>query len=517
MEKKYILAIDIGTQSVRAMCFDQKGQLIANERIVSEPCHAKRLGWVEAKPNSFWENVCYCTNKVREKIKDDVKYIKAISLTTNRDNILCVDKDGNPLRDWITWMDQRLCPEAVKGTKSNISKSAKVIRYAKKSFFDMVSERSKFNWLKYNEPEIYKNTYKFLTLCGHITYKMTGLYHDAVGLQMGVYPYDIKNFEFFRIKGIYEIIGVERERLADKVFQAGEVMGTLSKQAAKETGLLEGIPIVAAGADKQCETVGAGAKFEEEAVISYGTMAAISVLTQNYVASKNMSFYTWASSYPNKFNPEFYVDRGYWLVTWFCTQYAKEQDHPSFLLKMNEQASHIPPGCNGLLVFPFWAPHYVVYPHGKGVLLGFTDDHTPAHVYKAILESIAYALKDGLKLIEKASKKKIKRLLVVGGGSKSDVAMQLTADIFNIDVVRLSSNEIGAIGAVAIGGYSVGMFPSIEEGVDSLIKPIKVFKPIKENVEVYEDLYNNVYKKLYKNNLESFKHLEKYAKIKPAY
>ncbi len=508
-KNKLIMAIDVGTQSVRAVVCDSQGNIVANERIVSKPCIVKKFGWAEAEPDSFWDNVCYCTNKVKEKLKDDMKNIQGVSITTNRDNILCVDKDGKPLRDWITWMDQRLSPEAVISTKKETQGLSKVIRYVKKSFFDMVSTRSKFNWIKIHEPEIYAKTYKFLTLCGHITYKFTGKFNDAIGLQMGVYPYDIAHFDFYNLKAIYDIVGVTRDKLADEVFQSGEIMGLVTKEAEAISGIPAGTPIIAAGGDKQCEVIGAGCFNSDDAVVSYGTMAAVCTVIDKFFEGKNKSFYTWASSYPGKWTPEFYVDRGYWLVTWFCNQYAKEKDFPAFLEEMNKQSEKIPAGSQGLLVFPFWAPHYVLYPDARGVIFGFTDDHTPAHVYKAILESIAYILRDGLNLIERKNGKKASRLIVVGGGSKSDVAMQLTADIFNKEVVRVSSGEIGAVGALAIGGASVKIFDSIESGVNSLIKPVKVFKPIPENVKTYEHIYKEIYSKIYKDNIVTFRRLKK--------
>ena len=189
----------------------------------------------------------------------------------------------------------------------------------------------------------------------------------------------------------------------------------------------------------------------------------------------------------------FSIDRGYWLVTWFCRQYALEEDYPVLLNQMNKKATDIPAGSNGLFVYPFWAPHYVLYPDARGAIIGWTDDHRKEHLYRAILESIAYALRDGLEIIEKKMKTKVKEIYVVGGGSKSDLAMQLTADIFNIKTIRLQTHEVCAAGAAIAAGVAVGLFENEKEGVNKIVRKERIFYPLKENRETYDDIYKNVY------------------------
>lgn len=274
-----------------------------------------------------------------------------------------------------------------------------------------------------------------------------------------------------------------------------------------------GLPIVAAGGDKQCETLGSGSFAENQATISYGTLATVAVTSKKFIKDRKFSYYTWPSSIPNAWNPEFYIDRGYWLVTWFCRQYALEKDFPQFLNEMNEKAKDILPGSDGLFVYPFWAPHYILYPDAKGAIIGYTDYHSKEHLYKAILESVAYALRDGLEIIEKQLKNKIQEIYVVGGGSKSDVAMQLTADIFNVKAIRLQNHEVCAVGAAISAGIAAGFFKDEEEGIKKMIKRDKIFHPIEKNKRIYDDIYNNVYKKFYKTGYSISRVLSKYENI----
>ena len=182
-----------------------------------------------------------------------------------------------------------------------------------------------------------------------ITYKFTGKYHDSVGMQVGVVPFDVSKLDWYKIDVVYEVIGVKREQLAE-LFQAGQIMGHITQEASKASGLPVGLPIDAAGGDKQCETLGSGAFTEEQATISYGTLATLALTSKKFVKDKKYSYYTWPSTIPGAWNPEFSIDRGYWLVTWFCRQYAKEGEFPQLLAEMNHKAKNIPAGSDGLFV-----------------------------------------------------------------------------------------------------------------------------------------------------------------------
>ncbi len=508
-EEKYIMSIDIGTQSVRALVFSSQGEEIANERILNEIYYSLEPGWAEVPANNFWENVCLVTNKVTQKLGKDIDKLKACSITANRDNIIALDKDGNYIRDWITWVDQRRVPEAVRDAPKMLKGINKIIHTLKKSTFEMLSTRSKFNWFKYHEKDTYEKAYKYLTLGGLVTYKLTGDYHDAVGMQVGVLPFNIKTLDWFDLDIIYEVIGIRRDQLP-KLFHPSEIMGYVNEEANIMSGLPVGLPIVAAGGDKQCETLGSGCFSDTQATISYGTLATLALTSKKYVGDSNYSYYTWPSTIPQAWNPEFSIDRGYWLVTWFCRQYALEENFPELLNEMNQKAKELPAGSNGLFVYPFWAPHYVLYPDAKGAIVGWTDHHRKEHLYKAILESIAYALKDGLDIIEKDMKTEIKEIYVVGGGSKSDVAMQLTADIFNVPTIRLQTHEVCAVGAAIAAGVAVGIFEDEQDGVNKIVRQETVFYPNEINREIYHDIYKNVYKKMYKTSRKIDITLSKY-------
>lgn len=507
--KKYIMSIDIGTQSVRAIVFDNNGNQIQNERVLNKPYYSLKPGWAEVPADEYWSKMCIVTNKIAEKMGDKKYDIGACSITANRDNIIPLDENGDYIRDWITWIDQRRVPKAVENCYVGLSTLERILYKVKKKTFDFLSYQSKFNWFKYYEPDTYERAYKYLSIAGLATYKLTGEFKDSVGMQVGVLPINHRKLKWYDLDVVYKIIGVRRDQLPE-LCHPNEIMGYVTKKASEETGLPQGLPIVAAGGDKQCETLGSGCFKDGQAVISYGTLATIAVTSNRYVQDNNFTYYTWPSSIKGAWNPEFIIYRGYWLVTWFCRQYVEEEGFPNLIDEMNIQAKDVPPGANGLFVYPFWTPHAALYPKAKGAIIGWTDYHEKEHLYRAILESIAFDLRDGLHVIEKDTKHKIEELYIVGGGSKSDVSMQLTADIFNMPAKRLQTHEVCAIGAAINAGLAVNMFENEEDAVKNMTRVSEVFYPIKENVEVYNDIFNNVYNKMYTNGKEIFETLAKY-------
>lgn len=507
--KKYIMSIDIGTQSVRAIVFDKNGNEIARERVLNKPYYSLKTGWAEVPADEYWSKMCVVTNRIIEKMGSDKKKIASCAITANRDNIIPLDKNDNYIRDWITWIDQRRVPEAVKNSSIGLSATDKIIKKVKKKTFDMLAYQSKFNWFKYHEPDTYESASKYLSIAGLVTYKLTDEFKDSVGMQVGILPINHSKLEWYDLDVVYKVIGVRRDQLPT-LCQPSEIMGYVTEKASRETGLPAGLPIVAAGGDKQCETLGSGCFKDGQAVISYGTLATIAVTSNKYVQDSNFAYYTWPSSIRRAWNPEFNIYRGYWLVTWFCRQYAEEEGFPELIDKMNLLSKDVPPGSNGLFVYPFWTPHPALYPLAKGGIIGWTDYHDKEHLYRAILEGIAFALRDGLHTIEKDTGRKTEELYIVGGGSKSDVSMQLTADIFNMPAKRLQTHEVCAIGAAINAGLAINMFDNEEEGVKCMTKVAEVFQPIDKNVQVYDDIFNNVYKKMYCNGKDIFKILSKY-------
>ncbi|MGV8982315.1 FGGY-family carbohydrate kinase [Clostridium sp.] len=507
----YILTLDCGTQSVRAILFDDSGTIIGKEKVEFEPYFSKKPGWAEQDADVFWNNCCTACKTLKIKQPKDFEKIIGVTVTTQRDTGVIVDSEGMPLRPAIIWLDQRMakCEGPLAFYDNAIFKTIRMDKT-----IEMARRKAKSNWIIENEPELWKKTYKYLLLSGYFIFKLTGIFADSIASQIGHIPFDYKNQCWAKSKTSYrwKMFGIEREKLYDLIVP-GEIISGITAKAALDTGIKEGIPVIAAGSDKGCETLGVGCLDPSTASMSFGTTATVQITSDFYM--EPLAFMPpYPASRPGYYNPEVEIFRGYWMISWFKKEFcsrevveAKERGiSPESIL--NEKLNDIPPGSQGLILQPFWGPGLKML-EAKGSLIGFGDVHTRAHIYRAIIEGINYALIDGLEKIEKKSKVKVKTVIVSGGGSQSDAICQITADMFNRTVLRGQTYETSGLGAAINGFVGLKMFGSYEEAVNSMVHYTSSFQPNSKNTEVYKKLYKKVYCKIYPKLESLFKEIKK--------
>ncbi len=499
--KPHVLVIDVGTQSVRASLIDLQGNICEIEKTPIEPYFSTQPGYAEQDPDYFWEQLCETTRRLMQNSAVPVQQIKGLSLTTQRSTVVNIDKEGKPLRPAIIWLDQRKAQ--VENWPKGITKAALKVAGLYESVAYAIGE-CEANWIRQNQPEIWEKTDKFLLLSGFLTYKLSGKFIDSVGNMVGFLPFDYKKHRYSkRREPNARMFPIEREKLADLVFPSDR-MGEVTPEAAHQTGIPEGLPIIAAASDKACEVLGSGAMSPEIACLSYGTTATIQTVNDHYLEVVRM-FPAYPSAIPHYFNTEVMIYRGFWMIKWFKNEFgyrevqrARELDvEPEALF--DEMITEIPPGSMGLTLQPYWSPG-VKLPgiEAKGAVIGFGDVHTRAHLYRSILEGIAYALKDGAYRTERKTGVKIEKIRVSGGGSQSKNALQLTADIFNMKVEKPHTFETSALGAAINAAVGLKLYPDFRTAIDKMCHVGETFEPIPENVRIYDQLYRRVYSRMYR-------------------
>ena len=371
-----------------------------------------------------------------------------------------------------------------------------------KAAVDNFHEQAEANWLQQNLPEQWAKVDRYLLLSGYHTYKLTGDYSDAVASQVGFVPFDFKNLEWANNKDwTWRAMPVKPDMLP-RLHKAGERLGSISAKAAEETGIPEGLPLIASGSDKACEVLGSGCLDPSIGSMSYGTTATFNVATDKYFEA--IPFIpAFPGVVPGTFNVEMMVFRGYWMVNWFKHEFGlyeqqqAQQQEVSVESLFDQLLRDAPAGSMGLTLQPYWSPVNSTGPEAKGAIIGFGDVHKRAHLYRAMIEGITYALREGMEQIEARGRQKIERLKVSGGGSQSDEIMQITADVFGMTVERPHVFETSGLGAAIAAAVGVGAYQSFELAVKNMTRSRDVFTPITEHQRVYDDLYNKVYKKMY--------------------
>jgi len=293
-------------------------------------------------------------------------------------------------------------------------------------------------------------------------------------------------------------------RMLPELVAPGTQLGTVEGVAADATGIPPGTPLFAAAADKACEVLGAGCNEPHVGCLSYGTTATINTTSRRYVEVTPF-VPPYPAAIPGAYSTEVQVFRGYWMVNWFKEQFGHHEQMRALLEDVapealfDQLAQSVPPGSMGLMLQPYWTPGIrVPGREAKGAIVGFGDVHTRAHVYRAILEGLAYALREGKERIEKRSGVRITKLRVSGGGSQSDVAMQLTADIFGLPTARPHVYETSGLGAAINAAVGLGLYPNFAAAVAGMTRVGRVFEPVAANRAVYDRLYKEVYCRMYR-------------------
>ncbi|MEN0105408.1 MAG: FGGY-family carbohydrate kinase [Pseudomonas sp.] len=500
-EKSYLLAIDNGTQSVRALLFDLQGNLLGKGKVDLQAYYSQQPGWAEQDPEYYWQSLGEACRLLWQQVDIDKRQIKGVSLTTQRGTLITVDAAGQPLRPAILWLDQRRAQ--VRGKiKGPWGWLFKLIR--EEATVDYFRAQAEVNWLAQEEPELWRKTDKVLLLSGFLTHRLCGRFVDSVACCVGYLPFDYKRLKWAaRSDWKWQAMPVRPEQLPELI-KPGEQLGVISAEAARHTGIPEGLPLIAAGADKACEVLGAGGVEPSTACLSYGTTATINTTRRTYLETVPL-IPPFPAAIPDHFNTEVMIYRGFWMVSWFKQEFGLREMQRAKELGIEPEAlfdelvNGVPAGSMGLMLQPYWTPG-IREPglEAKGSIIGFGDVHTRAHIYRAILEGLAYALRQGKEQIEKRSGGKITRLRVSGGGSQSDAAMQLTADIFGLPAERPHVYETSGLGAAIDCAVGLRLHPDFPTAIAAMTRVGQVFEPNPQAQRIYERLYREVYQRMYK-------------------
>lgn len=499
MKQGLIVSIDCGTQSARALLFDCRGSLVAKGKAEFEPYFSTQPGWAEQDPEVYFDAICKACHDLASSAPDDWGRIVGVVLTTQRDTCVVVDENGNVLRPAMLWLDQRMaeCNKPYPFIYRLAFGAVGMLETA-----ELTRKKCKSQWIRENEPDIWDKMDKFLLLSGWLNYKLTGNMADSVANQIGHVPFDYKHKRWPVSKLDYRwyMSGLSRRHLPQLVRPA-QVIGTITPEAAEATGLPVGTPVYAGGSDKGCETLGTGCLNPTSACISLGTTATLQITTEKYMEPiKFMPPYP--AVVPGHFNPEVQIYRGYWMINWFKQEFGyrevliAEQRGVAPEVILNELLHETPPGCMGLMLQPYWGAGLRM-PEARGAVIGFGDIHTRAHLYRSIIEGVAYALRDAADKVEKVSGTKIERIMISGGGAQTDSICQITADVFNKPVLRGETYEGSGLGAAIIGFCGAGYYSSFDDAVANMVHYEAHFQPDPPTARTYDQLYKCVYKKMY--------------------
>ena len=514
----YVLTIDFGTQSVRTIIFDYNGNVIAFAKSeYEEPYFSPAPGYCEQNPEYYWEHMLKTTNEVARQAPDVLQKIKSMGITCFRDTPVFLDKDLNVVRPSILWLDQR---QAVLKEKLPLFHrfAFKIVGMSEVVKLNM--KRTPAIWLQENEPENWNKIDKYVPLSCYLIYRLTGQLKDSPANCTGHFPINFKKLAWRTKHDLQRVVFRIPNRMLCDLVPVGEAIGTISEEVSKVSGIPAGINLYSTGSDKGSETIGTGSKPLTMASISYGTASSVEVMMKKYVEPSPF-LPAYGAPIPGFYQTEFQVYRGYWMITWFMKEFGKGETAEAKILDMateevlNQKMLAIPPGSDGLVLQPYWGPG-LDRPEARGAVIGWTDIHTRMHLYRAIVEGIAYELRDNLERIEKNAHTKVTEIRLSGGGARSSAICQITADIFGLPVARVKNTEAASVGTAIAVGLADGTFKSLEEATERMVEVQDRFEPNPENQAKYDYLFNKVYKHMYPRLSSLYKKIREYKNEYPS-
>lgn len=501
MSAPRLLAIDVGTQSARAIVFDAQGHLLARAQVPFEPTYqSPQPGWAEQSAGLYWDAVVACCQSLWRDGAVRPAEITGLALTTQRNTMVCLDGAGQVLRPAILWLDQRRCdaPPPI-----GLGWSALLRLAGARGLIAHFQREAEANWLAQHQPQLWRETKKFLFLSGYLSHRLTGEYVDSAGCQVGYVPFDYRRLAWAGPRDLkWKAVPLRPDQLP-RLVAPGEPLGALTPAAADALGLPAGLPLIAAAADKACEVLGCGALAPEVAALSFGTTATINTTQPRYVEVQRL-LPAYPAAVPGAYNTEIQIYRGFWMVSWFKREFAHPEQAQARTQGVPVEAlfdalvRSVPPGSMGLTLQPYWSPGVRdPGPEAKGAVIGFGDVHTRAHFYRAILEGLVYGLRSGKEQIERRTGTPIRRLVIAGGGSQSDAAMQISADVFGLTAERPEVYETSALGAAINLAVGLRLHRDYASAVAAMTRVGQRFTPEPAAQRTYDALYREVYLPLY--------------------
>ncbi len=495
----YIVALDLGTTGCRTFIFDLSGSILASDYQEWESIYPAP-SYVEQDANIWWESIKRTIERAIKKSGIDKTEIVSLSVTNQRETIVPVDKEGNPLHNALVWQDRRTT-EQVKFIKRKIGDD-KIYRTTGLTI-DPYFSATKILWFKNNKPEIYNQTHKFLLVSDFIIHKLTGQFVTDHSNASRTMLFDINKLKYS--EDIASVLEIDLDKMPETM-ESGVDIGEI---VSNETNFDKKTLVITGAGDQQSAALGVGVVSPGEIKCTTGTGSFILAFLEEPKFDPEKRVLCSCHAVPGKWVQEASIFTSGAVLRWFRDQIgfnecqkAEELGKDPYELMISE-AEKSPIGSNGLLFIPHLvgagAPHW--NPYAKGILYGLSLGHQRKDLYRAVLEGVAYEVKKNI-LVFKSLGIEPKELKITGGGSRSDLWNQIYADVLGISCVRNVNEEATSLGAAILAAYGAGLFPDISKAAANICKIDKRWSPNENHNEFYDKIFrfsNRLYSNLSEN------------------
>ena len=486
-----VIGLDCGTSACKALVWDNLGNAVA-KGYSSLPIVTPQPGWHEQSAESWWITTVLALRQAASQV--DGRRLKALCIAHQRETFVPVDEQGCPISNAILWMDER-----ARDLLPDLERS-----FGRQDFQQQTGKRlsinltlSKIAWLRQNQPDIFARTAKFLDVHAFLIHQLTGFYSTSWGCADPTGLFDTQNKLWAR--SILDQVGIRFDQLPD-VYPPGTVLGTLTPSAAEACGLPAGLPVVAGIGDGQASGLGVNITEPGDAYLSLGTSVISGTYSDHYTL--NAAFRTMSGGIPGSYLLETVLLGGGYTLAWFLEKMAAKpgQDIVKLQEFYDQSASAVPPGSEGLVVVPYWNSVLGPYwdPSASGIIVGWRGFHQLQHLYRAILEGIAFEQRLYTLGVEKALGQLVGRYIAIGGGSQSELWDQIIADITGKPVFRSTTTEAAALGAGILAAGAAGLYADARQAARKMTHLLpRSFEPNSSHHSFYTHLFEEVYRPLF--------------------
>jgi xylulokinase len=484
---KKLLGIDVGTGGTRAVLLDETGRVLGAATAEHAEMASPQLGWAEQDPRDWWRAARAAIKDCLAQSNTNANEIAAIGLSGQMHGLVVLDAAGEVVRPALIWCDQRTEAECRAITE----------RVGARRLIDLVANPAltgftlpKIWWVRAHEPENWSRVRSVMLPKDYVRYKLTGARATDVADASGTLLFDVVHRRWST--EMLQASDLQPEILP-QVFESPEITGRASKDGAAASGLQEGTPVVAGGGDQAAGAVGMGIVEPGSVSATIGTSGVVFAATSTPVVEPKGRIHTFCHAIPGRWHVMGVTQGAGLSLRWFRDQLGNGTSYDELM----KEAATAPPGADGLL----WAPYLMgertphLDPNARGALVGLTAQHARAHIIRAILEGVAFSLRDTFTIFRDLGVP-VKSIRLGGGGARSPLWQQIQADIYGMPVELVAADEGAAYGAALLAGVGVGVWPSVDAACAASVHVAKRVEPIGKNVDLMSRGYEE-YKKLY--------------------
>lgn len=476
-----VVGLDCSTTAVKAIVFDDRGAVIAK---ASEPIplYSPRPNYFEQDPGDWWHSASRALRNITRQVSP--QRIIALGVSNQRETFVPLDEKGNALRPAIVWLDER-CKDEVGAFAKKIGEK-RIHRITGKPP-DYAPVVYRLAWMKRHEADLFKKIRMISDVHAYVTWKLTGTFRTswASADPTGLLDTERKRWA----PTILDALGLAVDQLP-AAYCPGSLLGLTTRDASRLTGLSKFTPVIAGGGDGQAAGLGANALSPERAYLNLGTAVVAGVYGTDYKTSK--AFRTMMSCSGYGYYYECSLRAGTFTVDWLIKNVLgiDPARSPGIYGKLEWEARQVPAGCNGLMHLPYLCgvmnPYWDM--NAKGAFVGLSSAHRRGHLYRSILEGIAFEQSLAIGAVEKAVGKRVRGLAAIGGGASNALWLQIFADITGKRISIPSTTEASALGAAIAAAVGAGLYKSFREAATQMTRMARTIKPIRKNQATYRRL-----------------------------